>query len=1527
MRPTSSRGGFAALAALFLLLPTLARADIAPPVKVEIIPPAPDDLPVQGEVYPITLRVTSAVDATLQDFTFSSSRLTTEKAYAWEVVSLGVPPGVAVPVTAMVPLDVPCELLANDPTVPVIVRFRYDNRTVANSFRLLPRYGLRGVLPAPAATKAWLGASPPPKAAAAYAARGIEPAPRRTPAPATISAKELAEDAPRDGDKRGSYTIHVAGQFLYRRLDGQADGVYGCTVRVMDEDDNADDELASTITDADGRFDVTFNYDMAEDPDIYLEMEAANSKIEVEDASVLENNYTWESSVRDDTTEQEFLYGSFTSEDEGLMPALHVLTTASRTLNWFLNAASTTQADFRTIDSVDIQWPEDGVDQSQYMSSPEHLIELQPEDGWQEFTIAHEYNHHVSHNFYPDSIDDYCNALDRCDTDDDCKHCMWCQESPWTAWGEGFGEYVASAFVRTLEPDYGLPPVYGEPLMSGNAHDLDSVQHCNDDGIYVYDDPLQVEGNVGALLLDIDDDPVDDNDDGAGHDELTLGPNEILAITSDHVPTDVSSFIGLLALHYPDTKEYLWATARENLYELDAAPPGVATSLHSSSHVPYVETADATATIGWTRATDDWSGVEGYAWRISSGSAQAPYFTKNLDDVTSFTTEPLAPSTDWYFTIRAHDRDGKWSASYATYGPMRVRAPFSADVRPWPDTGWSDSIVPRATADATTSSVPAPTTLTGESAATYYNLSIQNTGEEQAPYGWTNAIYIDGVWATALTLPTNLNASAYYKWVNRGPLTVRGGRHIISVYTDSDEVNSEMNEFDNRDAAQWVWSPYGLPAAGRVTRAHPPALKGGALIPDDVINPNCDGLRITASLGTYRAVWVRPTDLAADYDCRLHTASSGASSGFDFLTVRGHSDRGPGCLDLLFVRPSNAGSSTWDIGVLNINDHWCDYVAGTESSTSFATGSPLAVTIPAEDCMILRHFSVPAAGGYTIGVDHEPALGPLHVVWLSNAFALGDLGDVSGTAVTGDDGHAEIAFTATGDGVHAFALYRDPLEAPTPGAAPSLAATVLIRATPADLTPNTPVGWAFACVPRAADDGTPTSVPEPVTLTGDAAATWFNLAWRNAGVASAAAYYARTYVDGVQQTSVLFSPLAAAGAVAFNLHSVQTVPAGRHTLGMRLDPDGVIPEMSDANNAFGRQWVWTPADLARRIPVIRAAPPEPLGGLADAPVDTTQTVICNCDGVRMPAPAFNGAHGWWQAVATMPGAASDVDPRLHEIVAGARYGFRGSLVASSWGTGHSDFVLANYRATSPARGFDVGVLRSAGTEPYTVEAVASTYVASNPDGQYGPYNLSATHIINLHEVGLVAGPMAIGIHELQGDVDWGVTLYRADLAFQAKTLTADRDDWIAWMRPPGEGEWLVLDVPETGYYCVAVWKAGAADLAKNGQYQLEFVAGVTGTPEAPPRAFTGLVAVQPNPFNPRTAISYRLASAGRVGLAVYDVQGRRVRRLLDETRPAGIGSCEWDGTNDRGQALPSGVYLVRLETAAGNDRRAVTLLK
>jgi hypothetical protein len=75
----------------------------------------------------------------------------------------------------------------------------------------------------------------------------------------------------------------------------------------------------------------------------------------------------------------------------------------------------------------------------------------------------------------------------------------------------------------------------------------------------------------------------------------------------------------------------------------------------------------------------------------------------------------------------------------------------------------------------------------------------------------------------------------------------------------------------------------------------------------------------------------------------------------------------------------------------------------------------------------------------------------------------------------------------------------------------------------------------------------------------------------------------------------------------------------------------------------------------------------------------------------------------------------------------------------------------------------------------------------------------------------------------------------------------------------------------------------------------------------------------PNPFNPNTSIRFDLPKASHVVLKIYDMLGREVRTLEQGDYTAGFFNVVWDGRNDNGNSVSSGIYTYRLTATAGNS--------
>jgi flagellar hook assembly protein FlgD len=92
-------------------------------------------------------------------------------------------------------------------------------------------------------------------------------------------------------------------------------------------------------------------------------------------------------------------------------------------------------------------------------------------------------------------------------------------------------------------------------------------------------------------------------------------------------------------------------------------------------------------------------------------------------------------------------------------------------------------------------------------------------------------------------------------------------------------------------------------------------------------------------------------------------------------------------------------------------------------------------------------------------------------------------------------------------------------------------------------------------------------------------------------------------------------------------------------------------------------------------------------------------------------------------------------------------------------------------------------------------------------------------------------------------------------------------------------------------------------------------------------AVTKLKGNYPNPFNPTTDIAFSVNEVGNVKIEVFNVKGQKVKTLVDETRSAGSYNVTWNGLDDNGNDVTSGVYFYRMDTESYSKTNKMILLK
>jgi len=212
-------------------------------------------------------------------------------------------------------------------------------------------------------------------------------------------------------------------------------------------------------------------------------------------------------------------------------------------------------------------------------------------------------------------------------------------------------------------------------------------------------------------------------------------------------------------------------------------------------------------------------------------------------------------------------------------------------------------------------------------------------------------------------------------------------------------------------------------------------------------------------------------------------------------------------------------------------------------------------------------------------------------------------------------------------------------------------------------------------------------------------------------------------------------------------------------------------------------------------------------------------------------------------------------------------------------------------------------------------ATLGTQYDSPPDSGYSVDNLAPTPPQNVVLMENTGGGNALAWDECpDGDFQY-FRIYRGD----DPGFTPDPANLVAvttgtnWSDPEFDG-WSKS------------YKTSAVDYSGN---ESDASSPTTATPVLPDVHKTAFALHQniPNPFNPSTSIRYSLREAGDVTLVVFDAAGRRVRTLVDTAMPAGVHDVAWDGQDQNGHRVASGVYFYRITAGTFTQTRKMVMLK
>jgi len=391
----------------------------------------------------------------------------------------------------------------------------------------------------------------------------------------------------------------------------------------------------------------------------------------------------------------------------------------------------------------------------------------------------------------------------------------------------------------------------------------------------------------------------------------------------------------------------------------------------------------------------------------------------------------------------------------------------------------------------------------------------------------------------------------------------------------------------------------------------------------------------------------------------------------------------------------------------------------------------------------------------------------------------------------------------------------------------------------------------------------------------------------------------------------------APGPYLFLNYAAFWVRGGRHSLTHWLDAGQQVLETDEADNTWTGQWVWSPLVLGFQAPVVRVSPP-PDPGYGAQP---------NCDGMEF---AHASGRAWVTGLAPQD-ALDDYDLWVYgDPYAGSLAGFSDVLKLSTSTGPYTDFVAGDYSGT-PLTVYPAAIRWAAvAGQPFTVDQSDArsrqgnlSWSTGQPEVRWLAQALAAQRLVDVYEMRLDAGQTAyLSLHSTLG-AD-GV---RFEVFPPGSGGVHARGEGVS-SATSGDYQILTYGAQPAGRYPVVVYRDSGTSLGTSATY--DFCWSRTGLIDVPgdaglPRELSFSGPLQ-NPALGGARLAFALPAAAPVRLAVFDVQGRRVRELADGRFAAGEHAVVWDGRDGAGRRLAAGVYWAVFEAGGRRLTRQVVLL-
>ncbi|HTY08593.1 MAG TPA: carboxypeptidase regulatory-like domain-containing protein [Candidatus Edwardsbacteria bacterium] len=327
---------------------------------------------------------------------------------------------------------------------------------------------------------------------------------------------------------------------------------------------------------------------------------------------------------------------------------------------------------------------------------------------------------------------------------------------------------------------------------------------------------------------------------------------------------------------------------------------------------------------------------------------------------------------------------------------------------------------------------------------------------------------------------------------------------------------------------------------------------------------------------------------------------------------------------------------------------------------------------------------------------------------------------------------------------------------------------------------------------------------------------------------------------------------------------------------------------------------------------------------SDSVIMQIDTVAGETTGVRIPAPVAVARGLAWD-----PGSdhffVADFADSIYEIG-------RGGGVVNAWANGRNVFGLA-WDGTAPDGPWLWALHDSFDSYTYTSYLFASQF-----DPRAGAYTGLRFRLRTIDPANAAAGGLAFTTALRPGRGALVALLQDAHDRLAAYDVRPDNARWLslshdAGTLAPGAQDSIRLTFDNEGLDSIKDY-AVQLRVGSNAPAGADSLLAVMRSPYSgclalPDIARCGfaLLNARPNPVRSQTTIAFSLPRAQQAELTVYNAAGQRVRTLCSANYPAGWHAVRWDGRNERGQQVASGVYLYRLRAAAGLEVRKLTVVR